>query len=232
MSRDIFNRWGCSEPDLECFQGWASPLLWETCSNVSVQCSVLMFEYNMVQQAQGHTAAPVRLCGNKQSVWLQRSVCHTQQGRKAEHGCSSFSPAGKSMPMLLLMLRRAANSPADLFHFIFCRTWSTRVRKFYHIKWTAYQVLTLSNRSALLLILGNANIAPPQDQYPLCWRDCPDHMILSHTGIYFHEMPAKYSCFKKTLKLSYLEFFLVLTVRIRSPTVKQSLSAAKRYKNK
>lgn len=152
---------------------------------------------------------------------------------KAEGGYSSFSPAGKSAPTLLLMPRTAAISPADLFYVIFCRIWSTRVRIFYLIKWTVYQALTLSNSSALLLILGNANIVPPQDRYPLCWSDCPDYMISSHTGIYFHEMPAKYPCFKKTLKLSYLEFFLVLTVRvIRSPTAKQSLSAAKRYENK
>lgn len=121
------------------------------------------------------------------------------------------------------MLRTAAISPADLSYFVFCRIWSMRVRNFYLIKWTAYQVLTSPNSSALLLILGNANIVPPQDQYPLCWSDCADHMISSHPGIYFHEMPAKYPCLKKNLKLSYLEFFLVLTVRVRSATVKQSL---------
>lgn len=38
---------------------------------------------------------------------------------KAEGGYSSFSPAGKSVPTLLLMLRTAAIFPADLFYFIF-----------------------------------------------------------------------------------------------------------------
>lgn len=187
MSRDILNSLGCSEPDLECFQGWGSPLLWEICSSISLSAA-----WSRGTGTHSCTCTAVREQTNCAALH-----CVCDRAGEAECAYSSFSPAGKSVPTLLLMLRTAAISPAHLFNLICCRIPSIRVRKFYQIKLTVYQLLTLAKSSALLLILGNANIVPPQVQHPLCWSDCPDHMISSHTGIYFHKITAKYPCFKK-----------------------------------
>lgn len=159
-----------------------------------------------------------------------QSVC--DRAGKAECAYSSFSPAGKSVPTLLLMLRTAAISPAHLFNLICCRIPSTRVRKFHQIKLTVYQLLTLAKSSALLLILGNANIVPPQVQHPLCCSDCPDHMISSHNGIYFHKMPAKIPMFLKNPEIIIFGFFPSIDSTNKITTAKQPSSAAKRYENK